>query len=565
MPSAPKRTSQQTASRTRLRVLGAVFALSLLGWGGRAVVQANHATWLRESYLDELESYTRHTPNDGPALALLAGRLTEVNRFADAAEVLGRAIQTGMRDELLWRTWAACLIASGQRPAARSVLEEARKGGADSPAAVDEALKRAEALPKDATDLEVARALCPNGPGEVSRRYSQGSFLNSYYDGKARQDRAHSGFVYRERLVAANPDSLEAQLLWAEALRRNGRIAEAEKAAEKAMELDPKSLEAKLAYADVLLAGGAAVKAAVQYRQLLAQRPDWLPALVGLGRAATEKKLPRLALENLEKAAKQDPKNVEVWIALGKAYFYQGLRYDRSLAAFQKAAELAPDRTDFFTPMADAYRATYKPAESEALLRKRIAAAPRDAQAHYMLGYHLTTQQSTPERTVEAEQHLRRSLELEPDVPAVKQSLARILLDKDDPQAAADAGILLADVLESSPRDISALRLMAQAYRKIKKPEKAKELQALALEISRLDEEIRRLVEQQLAHPADLAIHQKLAQLYRQNQQPEKAKQQDAMIQMLKTHPEQAARGLQALMDATMRETADTSSAPKKP
>ena len=166
-------------------------------------------------------------------------------------------------------------------------------------------------------------------------------------------------------------------------------------------------------------------------------------------------------------------------------------------------------------------------------------------------------------RVTEAEKHLRLSLQLEPDALAARQALAQILLDKNDAKQAADAGILLTEVLEAKPRDISALRLMAQAYRKIGKPEKAKEVQAIATEISRVEDEIRRLVEQELAHPADSAIHQKLSQLYRQTGELEKARQQDGMIQMLKTHPEQAARGLQALMDATMRETAaDTSKKP---
>ncbi|MBB6050183.1 tetratricopeptide repeat protein [Armatimonas rosea] len=562
MSSPSPHASSKATSRQRLRWLGVALVLATLGLGSRSLVQAYHATWLRESYLDDLELYTRRAPTDGPALALLGGRLAEVNRFGEAADALGKAIQTGMRDELLWRTWAACLTTSNQRPAARSVLEEARKGGADKPEVVEEALKRAEALPKGASDIEVAKALCPNGPSEVSQRYSLGSYLNSYFDGQARRDRAHSGFIYRERLAHANPDSLEAQLLWAEALVRNGRYRDAEQAAQKALTLAPDSLEAQLASADVLLAGGAGVKAALAYKKILAQRKDWLPAVVGLGRAATLLKLHRLALENLEKASKQDPKNVEVWIALGKAYFYQGLRYDLSLAAYQKAAQLAPERTDFFTPMADALRANYKPAESEALLRRRLAAAPRDAQAHYMLGYHLTTQQSSPARVAEAEQHLRLSLQLEPDAISAKQALAQILLDKNDPKQAADAGILLNEVLQARPRDISALRLMALAYRKIGKPDKAKEIQEVATEVSRIDDEVRRLVEQELAHPADIAIHEKLALLYQQTGELEKAKQQMGMIQMLKTHPEQAARGLQALMDATMRETADT---PKKP
>ena len=205
-----------------------------------------------------------------------------------------------------------------------------------------------------------------------------------------------SGFLFRERLAAAKPEDAEAQRLWAVALRRNGRLREAEQVALKAVQLAPKSLESRLAYADVLLAGGAAVKAAREYQKLLAEKPDWLPAIIGLGRAATEKKLPRLAVENLEKASKRAPDDIEVWIALGRAYFYQGLRFDLSLQAFQRASKLAPERTDFFTPMSDSYRATYKFAEAEALLRKRLTDAPRDAQAQYMLAYLMTTQQATP-------------------------------------------------------------------------------------------------------------------------------------------------------------------------
>ena len=367
----------------------------------------------------------------------------------------------------------------------------------------------------------------------------------------------------RRCLVDDAPEDAAVQTLWAEALRRNGRLREAEQVALKAVQLDPKSPDARLAYADVLLAGGAAVKAAREYQKLLAERPDWLPALIGLGRAATEKKLARIALENLEKASKRAPENAEVQIALGRAYFYQGLRYDLSLAAYRKAAQLAPERTDFFTPMSDALRATYKFPEAEALLRKRLADAPRDAQAQYMLAYLLTTQQTTPARAAEAEKRLKTSLALDPGVASVQQALAQVLLDKGDARSAADAGVLLVDVLQARPREIGAMRLLAQAYRRIGKPEKATEILAAAAEIARIDNEVRRLVEQEVIKPADVAIHQRLSVLYRQTGEKDKAVQEDAMLQMLKTDPARAAHGLKALMDATMRESA--ASAPKKP
>ena len=555
-----------SAPRRRLLWLSAALALGLIALGLRSLVQASHATQLREAYLDELLQQTPKTSLDGAAQALLGGRLAQVNRFDEAAARLERAAQAGERDSLIWRSWAACLVAADRRDEALAVLAQAQKGGARDTADIDATLKRTEKLPQGANALLVARTICPEGPAAVAVAYSRGSYLNGFYDGRASRDLPRSGFAFREALARQKPDDAGAQTLWAEALRRNGRLREAEQAALKAVQLDPKSLETRLAYADVLLAGGASVKAAREYQKLLAEKPDWLPAVIGLGRAATEKKLPRLALENLEKASKRAPENVEVWIALGKAYFYQGLRYDLSLSAFQRAAGLAPERTDFFTPMSDSLRATYKFAEAEALLRRRLQDIPRDAQAQYMLANLLTTQQETPARTIEAEKRLRTSLALEPGVPSVQQTLAQLLLDKPEASSAAEAGVLLVSVLQAKPREIGAMRLLAQAYRKIGKPAKATEVLATAAEVAKIDNEVRRLVEQELIKPADIGIHQRLSSLYKVTGESDKAMQEDAMIQMLKTNPERAARGLKALMDATMRESAaGPSPAPKTP
>ena len=142
------------------------------------------------------------------------------------------------------------------------------------------------------------------------------------------------------------------------------------------------------------------------------------------------------------------------------------------------------------------------------------------------------------------------------------------MLDKGDAKSAADAGLLLVDVLEAKPREIGAMRLLAQAYRKIGKPEKAAGVLATAAEVAKIDNEVRRLTEQEVIKPADIGIHQRLAALYKVTGENDKAMQEEAMIQMLKTNPERAARGLKALMDATMRESAAPSApspAPKAP
>ena len=59
MSSPSPHASPKATSRQRLRWLGVALVLAALGLGSRSLVQAYHATWIRESYLDDLEVYTR--------------------------------------------------------------------------------------------------------------------------------------------------------------------------------------------------------------------------------------------------------------------------------------------------------------------------------------------------------------------------------------------------------------------------------------------------------------------------------------------------------------------------
>jgi predicted Zn-dependent protease len=555
----PKRLNTPVSRRIVLLVL------VLLALVPAVVVQARqawHQAWLKEAYLSELEAAARQRPADGTLLALLGARYAEATEYSSAAAILERAVGAGMTEPAVFLTWAASHAANGQPDKAEQVLKFAVGSGKCQPSgparaalsALTGLLEQASAGKREPpSPLELARAISPEGPGKLAAQVAGTSPLQGIYDGYARRDPERSGFDLRRRDAAANPEDRAAQIRWVEALRRNRRVTEAEAVARTALEKWPDSRELRLAYADVLYQGGAVATAGMQYRQLLEKSPENTAALLGLGRVALDKQLFHLAISSFERATQLLPNDPEVWIGLGRAYLAENHRFDKSEEAFQKAAQLAPDRTDFYGYWSDTKRAITRNDEAESLLRKRLAAAPEDARTHYLLGKLLLENRATPEGLAEAEKLLRRSLEIEPNAPVVKVLLAQRLLDKGDAESAADAGILLVEALEADPRDAAAYRLLARAYQRIGRKDRVEETSKLAVKWAVYANRVMELEDRQRRNPRDIGPHRELAKLYAEGGEVEKAKREEEMVYMLTHHREAAERGLTTLMEAASR------------
>ncbi|MCS6777499.1 MAG: tetratricopeptide repeat protein, partial [Chthonomonadaceae bacterium] len=371
----------------------------------------------------------RQRPSDGPLLALLGARLAESGQYPEAANALTYAISAGEKGTFVYLTWAASMAAMGDRPKAQAALMLAVR---DRPGDVElrKALARLQELTADATPQQVAQTICPHGTGKLASIYARGSFLNGLVEWLGRQNPEQSGYVTRQRWVQAEPNNAQAQRLWSEALTFNRRYADAVAAAQRAQELAPNSPAAHLALANALYAGGAVSRAGLEYIAALKIRPDWLPALRGLGQVALDKKLLLIATDVFERAVKQAPDDPDLWIGLGRAHYNQRINLARALEAFQTAERLAPERTDYFADYSTTLRANFKHAEAEALLRRRLASVPKDAQCLFLLGLALTDFNPTPERLQEAEKVFRASLELNPDQAATAAQLGRLMLDQ---------------------------------------------------------------------------------------------------------------------------------------
>ena len=548
-PVKPKGGSE--APRPRAGRVARALLLSLICLcaviGAFALASAWTRTARREAYLPDLEAQARRSPHDPALLALLGGRLAEAREYDAAERTLQKAVGDGAQDAPVWLTWAACDAALGRPVKAGAVLRLGQRQRAAAPA-IRAALERCRPLGAAPSPAALAQAICPDAAEPLMGAYASGSLLNPLAEIWGRRHPAQSGFETRRRWARERPGDVGVQVLWVDALARNRRPAEAEQVARGAVQAAPGDSDAHRALADVLFQGGALVKAGLEYKECLRLRPHWLPAEIGLGRVAVEKKLIPLAVQMFERATKQDPNSTDAWIGLGRAYLNQRLRADKSLTAFQTAARLSPNRTDYFPYYSDTLVSTYHPDQAEALLRRRLRDTDADARSHYLLALILLNNSPTPARQAEAEARLRDSLRLEPDAPSVKVRLAQVLLDQSQYQEA--EGLLVSSLRDDRYSPL-AMSLLARACLGLGQTERAKVAQENSARLSAYTQAIAELQAKEDANPLDPSLHERLASLYGGGGQQEQADREAQMAYLLRTHKKAASKGLTDLNAAT--------------
>lgn len=522
------------------RILTALLLLAALA-AGLTVPGAWRETQRREASLPTLEAQARHSPYDGRLQALLGGRLMEAGEYPAAAAALERAVAVGEKTDLVWLTLASTKAAGGDARALGYLAVGAREAPSPLTAA---ALERCGALGRGAPPLAMAQAICPQGPEPLVASYARGSFLNPVAEWWGRLHPEESGFATRRAWAGQQPDNAQAQRLWGQALQGNRRLPEAAPALERAVALAPNSPAAHLALAGLLESLGQPAPASLEYIACLRVRRDWLPALLGLGRATLAASLPSTAAGVFAEAARVGPQSAEAWAGLGEADVAARQNYDQALSAFQTAARLAPGRVDFLADYAGALRQNGRLADAEAMLRRRVTAAPTDARSHYLLGGVLLDYDSTDARLSEAQAETEEALRLAPLSWPAQQQMAAVQMRRKKPQ---EAVAWLQKVLLAAPSDVGALLLLASAYQQAGQVPQARQASqwaaALSADTQKIDVENTRAV----ADPSDVGTHRRLAGLYARTGQADKAHQEQEVVRVLQTAPSGKGQGAQSL------------------
>ena len=537
-PTSPRPGRQRwTGHWWRLAALAALLALA--GW---RLADAWGQTARREASLPQLEAMARRSPGDGPTLTLLGARRAEAHQ-PTAPDVLRRAIVAGEQSEAIWLTLAATTAAGGDRTRALADLRLGLHALGTAPR-LQEAQARADALGPTPTPDALAQAIAPDGPAPLVRACTQGSFLNGLSRWWGHRFPERSGFATREEWARQEPANAQAQRLWGEALVQNDRLPEAGAALARAVDLAPRSPAARLAFADALQSGGFGEKAGLEYIECLKLRPDWLPALLGLGGNALDARLSHAA-PAFRRATQVAPQSVDAWIGLGRASLVDSADNAQARAAFAQAARLAPERTDFFAFYAQALRR--EPRLAEPLLRRRLRDAPGDAQCRYLLAQALMNSVGTASADQEAEAEVREALRLSPRQPLAETLLAEILLRRGQ---ATEAVALLQDARKALPYDVTLLNVLTRAARQAGDAGLAAATAAQSAQVFRDQQQVRVLEVGEHGDLQNLGLHRQLAELHARIGDTTQAERERTLIRLLQADPQKVRRDQQALHDS---------------
>jgi len=315
---------------------------------------------------------------------------------------------------------------------------------------------------------------------------------------------------------------------------KNRRYLEAADALKQSADLDPKSAETHLALADLFAMTGNNQTALPEYVECLKLHRDWLPALIGLGNAANAGDLRRYTEAAFKRASQVAPNSPDAWIGLGDLALKTGVEFKNAIADFEKAAQLAPERTDFYTDYADALRGDSQWDRAESVLRKRLAAVQDDAMAHYLLGMVLMDNRPTPDRTKEAVAETRQVIVLSPRNYLAYVQLSQLLLNQDKlPEALA----AIQEAVALRPLDHRANVSLALAYRRAGNIALADKTAKKAAAIYRDLERIFLLEPEERKNSQDLKVRSELAELYVRTGNVARAQQERQVIQFLKANP----------------------------
>ncbi len=333
-------------------------------------------------------------------------------------------------------------------------------------------------------------------------------------------------------LLAADPSDATAMQVLGIALRRQGRLDEAEAQMRHAVALAPGNAEYRSNLGQLLAARGRVAEGLAELREAVRLAPGFRPAALALARLANMAGDHALAEEQARRLTGRDARDAEAWSALGSALF--GLqRSDEAAEALRRALAIAPDygtaRVNLASVLATAEQSEEARAEvaecdrrglrdratelararalmqldrydeSEAVLLRLVAAAPDDADAQFLIAQmrHIrgdpdfartlreaASRPGAPVATrmqyadilrraghpAESERLLRELIAREGEHPALTSSLATLLLETGRPAEAVAAGRLAAAAL---PDDVTTVENLVAALLAAGDPEAA--------------------------------------------------------------------------------------------
>ena len=230
--------------------------------------------------------------------------------------------------------------------------------------------------------------------------------------------------IWRE-ILRVEPNNGKAYNNLGNALRRQGKLAEALAAHQKALQLNHNDAEAYVGIGNVLNAQGKPEEALASHKKAIQLNPKLAIAYNGLGNALKDQKKLDEAIAAYQKAIELDPKDATAYNNLGIA-LYDQKKLDEAIAAFQKAIKLDPKYANAYNDLGIVLYEQKKLDAAVAAFQKAIEIDPKLAIAYNGLGNALSDQK----KLEEAVAAFQKAIELDPKDAYAYNNLGNALYDQ---------------------------------------------------------------------------------------------------------------------------------------
>jgi tetratricopeptide (TPR) repeat protein len=222
--------------------------------------------------------------------------------------------------------------------------------------------------------------------------------------------------------LAWNPNSSLAHNNLGNIFLQNGRVDEAMKQFQKALDIEPRYALAHNNLGAALYQKGQVDEAVAHYQKALEIEPRYAQAHNNLGIVLFQKGQVDEAMAHFQKALAIQPNNAEIYNNFGNALLGKG-EAAGAIRCFQKAVEIAPDFAGAQENLGLILFQKGQVDEAIVHYQKAVALQPVNAEFQYNLGYALFLKGETRGAIA----HYQRSLELQPQNAIAGKNLAWIL------------------------------------------------------------------------------------------------------------------------------------------
>jgi superkiller protein 3 len=302
----------------------------------------------------------------------------------------------------------------------------------------------------------------------VERLFKQGETA------EAVRNNSQAETIWRE-ILRVEPNNGKAYNNLGNALRRQGKLAEALAAHQKALQINHNDAEAYVGIGNVLNAQGKPEEALAYHKKALQLNPKLAIAYNGLGNALYNQEKLEEAVTAYQKAIELDPKFAYAYNNLGNALKDQK-KLDEAVTAYQKAIELDPKFAYAYNNLGIALSDQKKLDEAVAAYQKTIELDPKDATAYSNLGIALYDQKKLDEAVAA----YQKTIELDPKYAAAYNNLGNALYNQEKLEEAVAA---FQKAIELDPKLAAAYNNLGNALSDQKKLDEAVAAYQKAIEL----------------------------------------------------------------------------------